>query len=639
MRNQVLCAIAGMATLFFVNGCKKPVEVVPPTLELETTEFVASAEGEVVSVPYVLANAEDGAVVTVKPAENYDWAEVTSIGKSTIEVTVALNETTLQRAASFTVSYSGASDVEFTVSQAAGEPEPEYDYEFEMTNFSSTWYGDQYGLNGEHNYYTWISDMPFSSDGYTQPGGTYYLFDIYASAPADESTPLIPAGTYTLGEYQATASGTFSPDYSKGARYDENGLEWQVEFAEGTLVVSYEGTTITMDAVLTDTEGKTHHLTYTGEGVCASDLPVTPGFGEDIDIEASLGLAGYVTDDGSVMEVSMQFTDMPVDEEGYVTPPGCILTVDAYLPFDADGNIATGTYSVADDFSEFSVYPGMDFYGIAYLGTYVQKFVSDEEAYTSLVSDGTMTIEGSDGLYTITCDFVGADGYKIKCSWTGEMIVEGMPGPISTLTEDYTLDLTGAAAAASMWGDYFETGGNNWSLEIFPTTGPDGLIADFVTAYGDFSAGIPSGTYKVSATGVPAPGEYLAGYMSGSNLGGTMFVGGFNEEGYVTEYAPATSGDLVITNNGDGTYNISFAFVDDLGYNWNGEWSGTISLTDETASLSSVGSRRAAGSMIEAKVMRGAQTLEEKAALLKENSIKVNASSVKKYSTLRKIVK
>lgn len=643
MRNQVLCAIVGMASLFFVNGCKKPVEVVPPTLELETTEFTASAEGEVVSVPYVLANAEDGAVVSVKPAETYDWAEVTGIGKSAIEVTVAKNETTAARSASFTVSYTGVSDVEFTVSQPAGEePVPEYDYEFEMTNFTSTWYGDQFGNNGEHNYYTWISDKPFTEDGYTQPGGTYYLFDIYASAPSDENTPTIPAGTYTLGAFEATERGTFTPDNSTGVRYGEEGKEWEVAFESGTLVVSYEGTTITMDAVMTDTEGKTHHVTYTGDGSCASDLPVVPGFGEDVDFNASLGIAGYLADDGSVMEVSMQFTDMDVDDEGYVTPPGYILAVDAIMPFDADGNLAPGTYTVSDDMSEFTLYPGMDFLGMGYIGTYATKFVSNEEVYPSLVTDGKMVVEGSDGKYTITCDFVASDGHTIKCSWTGEMMVSEMPGPISTLTGDYTLNLAGGTAEASMWGDYYMTGGNNWSLQIMPTSGPDGFIADFVSEIADFSAGIPSGTYKVAASSYPAPGEYAAGYMSGSKLGGTMYVGGFSEQNYVTQYAPATSGDMVITNNGDGTYKISFAFVDDLGYKWDGEWTGTIALTDETAgtaSLSSTGSRHAAGSMVEANVMRGAQTLEEKAAVIRENSIKVNASSPKNYTTLRKIVK
>ena len=56
--------------------------------------------------------------------------------------------------------------------------------------------------------------MPFDENGYTQPGGTYYLFDLYASAPEIEENPQLPAGTYTLGEAGLTEEYTFTPDYS-----------------------------------------------------------------------------------------------------------------------------------------------------------------------------------------------------------------------------------------------------------------------------------------------------------------------------------------------------------------------------------------------------------------------------------------
>ena len=70
-------------------------------------------------------------------------------------------------------------------------------------------------------------------------------------------------------------------------------------------------------------------------------------------------------------------------------------------------------------------------------------------------------------------------------------------------------------------------------------------------------------------------GEYLYGYLS-SSLNGTFYLSGFQEDGSVTEYAPAISGDLNIENHGDGTYTFSFEFLDDRGYTWDGEWTGTI---------------------------------------------------------------
>ena len=51
-------------------------------------------------------------------------------------------------------------------------------------------------------------------------------------------------------------------------------------------------------------------------------------------------------------------------------------------------------------------------------------------------------------------------------------------------------------------------------------------------------------------------------------------MSGYNEEGYVNQFAPATEGDQVIVNNGDGTYQLTFSFLDDLGHTWDGTWSG-----------------------------------------------------------------
>lgn len=64
--------------------------------------------------------------------------------------------------------------------------------------------------------------------------------------------------------------------------------------------------------------------------------------------------------------------------------------------------------------------------------------------------------------------------------------------------------------------------------------------------------------------------------VNGTTLGGTLFMSGYNEEGYVNQFAPATEGDQVIVNNGDGTYQLTFSFLDDLGHTWDGTWSGTI---------------------------------------------------------------
>ena len=133
----------------------------------------------------------------------------------------------------------------------------------------------------------------------------------------------------------------------------------------------------------------------------------------------------------------------------------------------------------------------------------------------------------------------------------------------------------------------------------------------------NFADGITSGTYTAAATGNPYPGEYLVGYNDNGSLGGTMFLGGFTADGYVSEFAPAMSGDLVITNHGDGTYTFSFEFLDDKGNTWDGEWTGSLSTTDYSEASAAAPERSAA------KVLGSKITMEERIDAQKNLPLKV----------------
>ena len=59
-------------------------------------------------------------------------------------------------------------------------------------------------------------------------------------------------------------------------------------------------------------------------------------------------------------------------------------------------------------------------------------------------------------------------------------------------------------------------------------------------------------------------------------VSGTWYVGGFDGQSY-TKQAPAVDGEIRVTNNGDGTYEISFECIDDaeVPHTFSGSWSGT----------------------------------------------------------------
>ena len=213
------------------------------------------------------------------------------------------------------------------------------------------------------------------------------------------------------------------------------------------------------------------------------------------------------------------------------------------------------------------------------MGTYISYIDESENVFEGLISDGEMKVSGEPGNYTVECSFVTAEGYSVECSYNGALEVTGFPGPYSTLTDDYTLDLEGASGSAQFWGDYYGNGTGNWIVVL--ESAMDVVQLELITEEVDFSAGLTSAVYTPSVDPVnPAPGEYVTGYLDGDYLMGTNYMETL--EGLIVGCAPAVSGDLSITNNGDDTYTISFAFTDDLGHVWDGEWTGVLDFSNRS---------------------------------------------------------
>ncbi len=225
-----------------------------PTITITTEEPLAlAADGGSYTIEYEITDpAEDGSI----SADAGDAGWITDINCDTdgaITFSVAANDTEEERQATITVTYTynGTETVSESIEavQEANEPPaPQYDFEYEMIYLSILNYGGT-----PCNYYITMSDT--EGDAY---GTARYVLDIYANS--DTSMP--PAGTYTM-----TANGgedmTASSGYSSTRIEDESGnVIVNCKLAEGTITISYEGSTMILDAVLTDTEGNIHHATY-----------------------------------------------------------------------------------------------------------------------------------------------------------------------------------------------------------------------------------------------------------------------------------------------------------------------------------------------------------------------------------------
>lgn len=577
-----------LALVPVLSGCEKEPDVNTSLPEIDLGKLMnltVPMEGGEAVIEYRIVNPVEGGTISAEPTENWlGGFNYDTPGRIVFNV----DENTADEDRSSIVTLTYTYDENESVTAQLNVIQASYDYVIDCTFMSGTYYGSQYGLNGEYNYYTILSDMEYN-DG-AMDGGSYYAFDLYtASAPENPDNPLPAAGTYVLGEQGATADMTFAPDHTQALRTSVDGeVVFDVGFTEGTLIISYDGGVMHAEASLTDETGMRHYLTYSGNPDYDNASGGNGGetvLNQDIDMEASQGAAVYVSgEEGGLMEVQLTFTDMEVDFFGYVVPPGSILNVDVFMHYDESGNIATGDYTLAGSSvpEAMSINPGeyFNYMGVTLtMGTYISYIDESENVFEGLISDGEMKVSGEPGNYTVECSFVTAEGYSVECSYNGALEVTGFPGPYSTLTDDYTLDLEGASGSAQFWGDYYGNGTGNWIVVLESAT--DVVQLELITEEVDFNAGLASAVYTPSVDPVnPAPGEYVTGYLDGDYLMGTNYMETL--EGLIVGCAPAVSGDLSITNNGDDTYTISFAFTDDLGHVWDGEWTGVLDFSNRS---------------------------------------------------------
>ena len=542
-----------------------------------------SGRGGESRLTYHIENARTDGRIDAQP--DADWISVTDIADGQLTFEARKNPDSESRSANILLTYTYAGDQSVDCRLEAIQPPVEYDYELDAEVFTGTFFGDKNGLNGEFNYYTWLSDKPFDSQGLGQAGGTYYRFDLYAQAPENPEAPCPPEGTYRLGRAGETAEMTFAPEYSAYAVMGNGEVATTLYFTEGELTVARKGSgTHVFEATLTDTEGKTHHVSYTGSVEYEDESQREEGFriiDKPIEFQARYASAFYYNEYDGSMCVTVQFSD----GEGDAAPQNR-MTLDAFIPFDASGRIAPGDYKISETETSFSCYPGaitslMGEYSIG--GTYMTVIRADGTSEVACLTDGTMTVAESGDGYEIACDFTSAEGLAMKCSYTGKFAIDNIPGNRSTLTEDYTLDLKNARATASYIGDWYGMYLGNWILRVSSEDGAGDTFLAHLSGSGlDYSAGIDGGTYKAAMSQYPWDFEYIPGTVTADGYQGTWYLKNLDSGGKASVQAPATGGTITVTNNQDGTYALSFSLQDDKGHTWNGEWSGPIETSDDS---------------------------------------------------------
>lgn len=304
------------------------------------------------------------------------------------------------------------------------------DYHTEAFEFYGE-YNGAIGNNGEHNYFICLADDTFDAQGAAKPGASYYYFDIFSSPSVPGSDITVPPGRYVLGVPGATNVGTFTPNYSLFVGNDRSGKPIELTFSNGILNITLtEAGMYEFTAELTDLTGMTHYVHYIGPAVLSDNSQgIIDGYqplASDLDIQAHAANATLYDMDGlgdGISNVILSFTDMELDAEGYAIPPGSILNIDCYMRLTDDGRIPAGIYDIAADWGQrdSTLSPGEEING-QLVGTLVEHYDDNSNAYLGLITEGSLYIMNSAGLqYDIMYVFHTDTGYEITGNYNGSL--------------------------------------------------------------------------------------------------------------------------------------------------------------------------------------------------------------------------
>lgn len=313
--------------------------------------------------------------------------------------------------------------------------------------------------------------------------------------------------------------------------------------------------------------------------------PVEPGLTTDITAEGYYKGDFYDAGTGNLfinfISTSLRWDDMDEDYTG----TGDIVCLDFNTVLAANPDFATladGTYTADTDGShaEYTI-------NIDEEDSYVVKYTNSASA-DYLITSGSLTVTSADGITAIEGNLTLDDQSTYIFRYVGSLSIINRTGEgnMSNLTQNVTVsDLT--QGVAMYFGQTFtETSdlymvvlaGADYDLDENFGNAPSIWLGLNVTP--GSTTGIPSGTYTL------IDAMEADDYPVGSALSGVYeeSLGGFFGSWYFCTAdgleASMQTGTAKVTNNGDGTYAITFTMADGYGHTVSGSFNGALPVED-----------------------------------------------------------
>ena len=453
------------------------------------------------------------------------------------------------------------------------------------------YFGDSFLNNEEvYTYYLSISDKPVLDGGYTDSEGTYYI--LWLNTPLEEQ---VANGTYTLTEQ--TNKYTEYTILGEGISYIVHQNQ-QVIIKEGTITVSNANIKPRIEIEMTTTEGTTFHTVYEGTYFYYYDKSIE-WLKQDMNTTMTSVYSWYLEESPEDRNTNLNITLYEkVDDENWLVPPSSVLIFVGRGEFDNDGILIPGTFTITNDenASDYTFLAGgcINFMNAPFpVYTNIKYYYDPANSaaiQVGLAKSGTVEIEKDGDNYTLTYDLTTDKGKKLTGSYTGPIVVEGAPKVVEKnewdLSEDHEVKFDAPNIKVKAFGSKLTVeNAYTWQFQFLQYNEGwryfgDQLYIEIAHSLDETEEPTP-GVYKISAgneIGTARKGTFsMTGGVNGFGTG-TYFKYFENEK--VRWTAGATDGEVEVTKNEDGTYTITFDFIDGQAEpkHFKGTWTGVLDL-------------------------------------------------------------
>ena len=317
------------------------------------------------------------------------------------------------------------------------------------------------------------------------------------------------------------------------------------EVREGAVIVSYGALSFT---VVVEQEGATGEKPAERVDIAANQL-VGNYYGDNL----KEGVGHYwiiLTKDGFV--------------DGAAVAGGEYFRLDLIAPMPTDMD----NVKIPDGEYRFDPYMSYGEYTIIDIGNTDYSWVDESmEGWAMPLADAKLTVNGNRFVLKALVDNTE---YHVTFEGDYSLSAYVITDYVSSLQKDTVIDVSNCSAYVSSYGDYWDCGCNNWSIEFLCNDGMTKgtyVVIDFLSnSTTDFTGRYVDSGFTAEDETKPdfRAGTFVPGFRVSTDsdlLLGSLFM--VYKDGLCVSQAPLYQGAIDIKANGDGTYTIVIDVLDD----------------------------------------------------------------------------